>query len=147
MLADEKVMPEKKPPLVLLEEKAMSDEKRRRRKTSRSPPPSSCLPGDPADGPESGIATAGEHVDKMSKKAEEEPYITSTKNPFAILGELMDAEAATEATGSLDKMSGWPEGGIASAVKIVDKMSGCARARPSGARAARQCPCRAVLAE
>ena len=63
VLADEKVMPEKKPTLVLAE---MSDEKRRRRKTSRSPPPSSCLPGDPADGPESGIATAGEHVDKMS---------------------------------------------------------------------------------
>ena len=58
-------MPEKKPTLVLAEEKAMSDDKRRRRKTSRSPPPS-FLPGDPADGPESGIATAGEHVDKMS---------------------------------------------------------------------------------
>ena len=66
MLADEQVMPEKKPTLVLAEEKAMSDDKRRRRKTSRSPPPPSFLPGDPADGPESGIATAGEHVDKMS---------------------------------------------------------------------------------
>ena len=109
----------------------MSDEKMRRRKTSqsRSPPPPSFLPGDPADGPESGIATAGEHVDKMSNKAEEEPYITSTKNPFALLGELKDAEAATEAADSLDKISGWPEGGIASAGKNVDKMSGCARAR------------------
>ena len=73
MLADEKVMPEKKPRGEgdvgrSLEEKAMSDEKMRRRKTSqsRSPPPPSFLPGDPADGPESGIATAGEHVDKMS---------------------------------------------------------------------------------
>ena len=68
VLADEKVMPEKKPTLVLTDEKAMSDEKKRRRKTSqsRSPPPPSFLPGDPADGPESGIATAGEHVDKMS---------------------------------------------------------------------------------
>ena len=65
----------------------------------------------------------------MSKKAEEEPYITSTKNPFALLGELKDAEVATEAAGSLDKMSGWPEGGIASAGENVDKMSGCARAR------------------
>ena len=67
MLADEKVMPEKKPTLVLLEEEAMSDEKMRRRKTSRSrSPPPGCLRGDPADGPESGIATGGEHVDKMS---------------------------------------------------------------------------------
>ena len=109
----------------------MSDEKMRRRKTSQSwsPPPPSFLPGDPADGPESGIATAGEHVDKMSKKAEEEPYITSTKNPFALLGELKDAEAATEAADSLDKISGWPEGGIASAGKIVDNMSWCVRAR------------------
>ena len=102
MLADEKVMPEKKPTLVLTDEKAMSDEKKRRRKTSqsRSPPPPSFLPGDPADGPESGIATAGEHVDKMSNKAEEEPYITSTKNPFALLGELKDAGE------HVDKMSG-----------------------------------------
>ena len=62
----------------------------------------------------------------MSSPAEEEPYITSTKNPLAALGELTDAEAATEATGSLDQMSEWPEGGIASAGNIVDKMSGCA---------------------
>ena len=131
MLADEKVMPEKKPRGEgdvgrSLEEKAMSDEKMRRRKTSqsRSPPPPSFLPGDPADGPESGIATAGEHVDKMSNKAEEEPYITSTKNSFALRGELMDAEVATEAAGSLDKISGWPKGG-----KIVDNMSWCVRAR------------------
>ena len=81
VLAKEKVMPETKPILVLAEEKVMSDETRRRRRRSRSPPPSSFL----ADGPESGIATAGEHVDKMSKKAEEEPYITSTKNPLALL--------------------------------------------------------------
>ena len=46
-----------------------------------------------------------------------------------VLGELKDAEAATEAADSLDKISGWPEGGIASAGKNVDKMSGCARAR------------------
>ena len=142
MLAEEKVMPEKKPILALAEEKVVSDEQRCWRKTSRSrsPPPPSFFPDYPADGPESGIATAGEHVDKMSNKAEEEPYITSTKNPFALLGELKDAEAATEAADSLDKISGWPEGGIASAGNIVDNMSGCVRARPSGARAAGQCP-------
>ena len=70
-----------------------------------------------------------EIIGLMSSPAEEEPYITSTKNPFAALGELTDAEAATEATGSLDKMSGWPEGGIASAGNIVDNMSGYVRAR------------------
>ena len=117
VLADEKVMPEKKPILVLAEEKEILDETRRRRHRSRSPPPPSFFAGYPADGPESGIATAGEHVDKVSNKAEEEPYITSTKNPFALLGELKDAEAATEAADSLDKISGWPEGGIASAGK------------------------------
>ena len=67
-----------------------------------------------------------EIIGLMSSPAEEEPYITSTKNRFAIFGELMHAEVATEAAGSLDKMSGC---GIASAGKIVDKMSGCARAR------------------
>ena len=36
----------------------------------------------------------------------------------------MDAEVATEAAGSLDKISGWPKGG-----KIVDNMSWCVRAR------------------
>ena len=102
----------------------MADETRRRRRRSRSPPPPSLFPGYPADGPESGIATAGERVDKMSNKAEEEPYITSTKNSFALRGELMDAEVATEAAGSLDKISGWPKGG-----KIVDNMSWCVRAR------------------
>ena len=75
------------------------------------------------------LAEEKEIIGLMSSPAEEEPYITSTKNPFAALGELMDAEAATEATGSLDKMSEWPEGGIASAGNIVDKMSGCVRAR------------------
>ena len=122
-------MPEKKPILVLAEEKEILDETMRRRRWNRSPPPPSFLSDYPADGPESGIAIAGEHVDKMSNKAEEEPYITSTKNPFALLGELKDAEAATEAADSLDKISGWPEGGIASAGNIVDKMSGCVRAR------------------
>jgi ribosome assembly protein YihI (activator of Der GTPase) len=76
------------------------------------------------------LAEEKEIMGLMSSPAEEdEPYITSTKNSFAILGELMDAEAATEATGSLDKMRVWPEGGIASAGNIVDKMSGCVRAR------------------
>ena len=79
------------------------------------------------------LAEEKEIIGLMSSPAEEEPYITSTKNPFAVLGEFMDAEVATKATGSLDKMSGWPEGGIASAGKIVDKivdnMSGCVRAR------------------
>ena len=75
------------------------------------------------------LAEEKEIIGLMSSPAEEEPYITSTKNPFAALGELTDAEAATEATGSLDKMSEWPEGGIASAGNIVDKMSGCVRAR------------------
>ena len=91
VLADEKVMPEKKPILVLAEEK--------------------------------------EIIGLMSSPVEQEPYITSTKNPFALLGELKDAEAATEAADSLDKISGWPEGGIASAGKIVDNMSWCVRAR------------------
>ena len=108
----------------------------------------------PESAPEKG--TAGEVVDKMSgcacepratagkvvvgltnppakeedeDDANKEPYITSTKNWFVILGELMDAEVAAEAAGSLDKMSGWPEGGIVSAGNIVDNMSGCVRAR------------------
>ena len=110
VLADEKVMPEKEPILAL--------------GRSWSPPPPSFFAGYPVGGPESGIATAGERVDKMSNKAEEEPYITSTKNSFALRGELMDAEVATEAAGSLDKISGWPKGG-----KIVDNMSWCVRAR------------------
>ena len=54
------------------------------------------------------LAEEKEIIGLMSSPAEEEPYIiTSTKNPFAILGELMDAEVATEAAGSLDKLSGW----------------------------------------
>ena len=96
------------------------------------------------------LAEEKEIIGLMSSPAEEDPYITSTKNTFAALGELTDAEAATEATGSLDQMSEWPEGGIASAGNIVDNMSGCVRARSlasSGARAAGQCPCRVVLAE
>ena len=111
VLADEKVMPEKKPPLVLLEEKAMSDEKRRRRKTSRSPPPSSCLPGDPADGPESGIATAGEHVDKMSgcawRRSVYTTIATCRAHPaarrhcerLALFGNHANAETAVSALG------------------------------------------------
>ena len=58
VLADEKVMPEKKPTLVLAE---LSDEKRRRRKTSRSPG-RKLGGGDPADGPESGIALSLIHI-------------------------------------------------------------------------------------
>ena len=71
MLAEEKVMPEKKPILALAEEKVVSDEQRCWRKTSRSrsPPPPSFLPGYHDAGPESDIATAGEHVDKMSECA------------------------------------------------------------------------------
>ena len=75
------------------------------------------------------LAEEKEIIGLMSSPAEEEPYITSTKNRFAILGEFKDAEAATEVTGSLDKMRGCAEGGIASAGKNVDKMSGCVRAR------------------
>ena len=67
------------------------------------------------------LAEEKEIIGLMSSPAEEEPYITRTKNPFA--------EVATEATGSLDKMSEWPEGGIASAGNIVDNMSGYVRAR------------------
>ena len=52
VLADEKVMPEKEPILAL--------------GRSWSPPPPSFFAGYPAGGPESGIATAGERVDKMS---------------------------------------------------------------------------------
>jgi hypothetical protein len=99
VLADEKVMPGKEPILVLTEEKEIIG-----------------LMSSPAK---------EEDEDEASK----EPYITSAKNSFAILGELMDAEVATEAAGSLDKMSGWPKGGIASAGKIVDNMSWCVRAR------------------
>ena len=98
VLADEKVMLEKEPILALAEEKEIIG-----------------LMSSPAK---------EEDEDEASK----EPYITSTKSPFAILGGRMDAEVATEAAGSLDKLSGWFEGGIASAGKIVDKMSGCARA-------------------
>ena len=75
------------------------------------------------------LAEEKEIIGLMSSPAEEEPYITSTKNQFAILGEFKDAEAATEVTGSLDKMRGCAEGGIASAGNIVDNMSGCVRAR------------------
>ena len=70
----------------------------------------------PESAPEKG--TAGEVVDKMSGCACE-PRATAGK----------DAEVAAEAAGSLDKMSGWPKGGIASAGKIVDNMSWCVRAR------------------
>ena len=99
VLADEKVMLEKEPILALAEEKEII-----------------------------GLMSSSakeEDEDEASK----EPYITSTKNSFAILGELMDTEVVTEAAGSLDKMSGWPEGGIASAGNIVDNMSGYVRAR------------------
>ena len=75
------------------------------------------------------LAEEKEIIGLMSSPAEEEPYMTSTKNPFAALGEHMDTEVATEATGSLDKMRAWAEGGIASAGNIVDNMSGCVRAR------------------
>ena len=70
------------------------------------------------------LAEEKEIIGLMSSPAEEEPYTTST-----ILGEFKDAEAATEVTGSLDKMRGCAEGGIASAGNIVDNMSGCVRAR------------------
>ena len=107
VLADEKVMPEKKPTLVLAE---MSDEKRCRRKTSRSPPPS-FLPGDPADGPESGIATAGEHVDKMSGCARRRSVYTTIATcrahpaarrhceRLALFGNHANAETAFSALG------------------------------------------------
>mgnify|MGYP002056089441 CR=1 FL=1 len=77
MIADEKVMPEKKPILVLAEEKAMSDETRRRRRRSRSPPPPSFFAGYPADGPESGIATAGAHhlIDAIGMKGRRERIV------------------------------------------------------------------------
>ena len=75
------------------------------------------------------LAEEKEIIGLMSSPAEEEPYITSTKSQFALLGELKDAEAATEAADSLDKMSGWPKGGIASAGKIVDNMSCVRRAQ------------------
>ena len=54
---------------------------------------------------------------------------TQTRQELCHLLRYTNAEAATEATGSVDKMSEWPEGGIASAGNIVDKMSGCVRAR------------------
>ena len=75
------------------------------------------------------LAEEKDIIGLMSSPLEQEPYITNNKNLFAILGELMDAEAATEDTGSLDKMRGCAEGGIASAGNIVDNMSGCVRAR------------------
>ena len=84
----------------------------------------------------------------MSSPAEEEPYIMSTKNSFAALGEHMDTEVATEATGSLDKMRAWAEGGIASAGNIVDNLSGCVRARLEWCpRSWTMSMCRALLAE
>ena len=75
------------------------------------------------------LAEEKDIIGLMSSPLEQEPYITNNKNLFAILGELMDAEAATEDTGSLDKMRGCAEGGIASAGNIVGNMSGCVRAR------------------
>ena len=83
------------------------------------------------------IATAGKVVvglmnlpakEEDEDEANKERYIKSTKN-HGVLGELMDAEADAEATGSFDKMTGWPEGGIASVGNIIDNMSGCVRAR------------------
>ena len=49
-----------------------------------------------------------------------EEKVTPEKKPIDVIA---------EATGSLDKMSGWLEGGIASAGNIVDNMSGYVRAR------------------
>ncbi|OUV19086.1 MAG: hypothetical protein CBC48_22075 [bacterium TMED88] len=91
----------------LIEKEKMSLDEMRRRKSSRSrsPTPASFLPDDPESAPE-------------NDKENEEPYIKSTKNQFAALGELMDADADTEAAlaaSLLDKMSRCPEGGIASA--------------------------------
>ena len=60
------MMPKKEPILALAEEKTTSDETRRQRCRNRSPPPQSFFPDYPADGPESGIASAGKNVDKMS---------------------------------------------------------------------------------
>ena len=91
----------------------MSDEKMRRRKTSqsRSPPPPSFLPGDPADGPESGIATAGEHVDKMSGCARRRSVYTTIATcrahpaarrhceRLALFGNHANAETAVSALG------------------------------------------------
>ena len=103
----------------------MSEERRLARKASRrrSPTPTSMLPDEPsAPKTTEDIATAGKVVVGLSTNNQEHEEV-------AALGELMDAEAVTEAVGSLDKMSGWPEGGIASAGNIVDNMSGCVRAR------------------
>jgi hypothetical protein len=125
VLADEKVMPEKKPILVLAEEKAMSDEKVCRRKTSRSrsPPPPSFLPGYELPSrlrlalrlrggdAESGIATAGEHVDKMSGCARRRSVYTTIATcrahpaarrhceRLALFGNHANAETAVSALG------------------------------------------------
>ena len=114
VLADEKVMPEKKPISVLAEEKAMLDENVCRRKTSRSrSPPPSFLPGYSADGPESGIATAGEHVDKMSgcawRRSVYTTIATCRAHPaarrhcerLALFGNHANAETAVSALGEI----------------------------------------------
>ena len=76
---------EEKARLALAEKKLMSEEKRCRRKTSRSrsPPPPSFLPGYHDAGPESDIATAGEHVDKMSECAWRRSVYTLRSPPVA----------------------------------------------------------------
>ena len=130
------------PPTVIASERKMMPEKRRlmhKASRSRSPTPTSMLPDEPsAPQTTEDIATAGKVVvglmnppakEEDEDEANKEPHIKSTKNQSAVLGELMDTAAAAEATGSLDKMTGWPEGGIASAGNIVDNMSECVRAR------------------
>ena len=104
----------------------MSEMRRLMRKASRnrSPTPTSLLPDEPSAPKTTEDIAKEEDEDEANK----ERYIKSTKN-HGVLGELMDAEADAEATGSFDKMTGWPEGGIASVGNIIDNMSGCVRAR------------------
>ena len=134
MLAEEKVMPEKKPILALAEEKVVSDEQRCWRKTSRSwsPPPPSFLPGYHDAGPESDIATAGEHVDKMSECA----WRRSTHTTIATCRAHPAARRA--ATASTRLPFGCP---LAAAATATSRLSLVRR----GACAAGQCPCRALL--
>ena len=134
MLAEEKVMPEKKPILALAEEKVVSDEQRCWRKTSRSrsPPPPSFLPGYHDAGPESDIATAGEHVDKMSECA----WRRSTHTTIAICRAHPAARRA--ATASTRLPFGCP---LAAAATATSRLSLVRR----GVCAAGQCPCRALL--
>ena len=72
----------------------------RKASRNRSPTPTSLLPDEPSAPKTTEDIAKEEDEDEANK----ERYIKSTKN-HGVLGELMDAEADAEATGSFDKMT------------------------------------------